>query len=348
MSDVLLTDGAGGSSRPQVESTQITESGPPSNQIGVTLPSDLISEVAFGTNSTYFGLNAKFPTLTGVDSTDVSYRVCTLTLDLPGVPDNSLSDSLVPDLLAYLLLVEDGESIVEIAKGFSEKAGLFDVFSDEPQYFMFPLVTATDISDEAEAAARRQVLAAGGAFLVGLIPVYGSLINLGISVGSAEYNRILTVDEILRSRMDPKIILDAWGASRDPTPRWRNPGRPNNESRYVLIFPRRITEIGVTLEQVYMLKSDQSNLHTARYEGTYDLENSAFAAPRGRQMTLSEYPSFQLLPPEIQDYLLRHFSVFANFEVLRAPKETSLLPNYPNPFNPETWIPYQLSSAYGC
>ena len=26
-----------------------------------------------------------------------------------------------------------------------------------------------------------------------------------------------------------------------------------------------------------------------------------------------------------------------------VPKETPLLPNYPNPFNPETWIPYQLS-----
>ena len=27
-----------------------------------------------------------------------------------------------------------------------------------------------------------------------------------------------------------------------------------------------------------------------------------------------------------------------------TPKETVLLPNYPNPFNPETWIPYQLAT----
>ena len=38
----------------------------------------------------------------------------------------------------------------------------------------------------------------------------------------------------------------------------------------------------------------------------------------------------------------------ANLEALLAskiPTETKLLLNYPNPFNPETWIPYQLAKA---
>ena len=30
-------------------------------------------------------------------------------------------------------------------------------------------------------------------------------------------------------------------------------------------------------------------------------------------------------------------------EIQATPDETVLLANYPNPFNPETWIPYQLA-----
>ena len=39
--------------------------------------------------------------------------------------------------------------------------------------------------------------------------------------------------------------------------------------------------------------------------------------------------------------LLRHYLAVADRNV----QETKLLPNYPNPFNPDTWIPYQLSEG---
>ncbi len=51
-----------------------------------------------------------------------------------------------------------------------------------------------------------------------------------------------------------------------------------------------------------------------------------------RQVNLTD-PAFQ-----------RGILVLEQLLAALTPKETTLLPNYPNPFNPETWIPYQLTT----
>ena len=52
---------------------------------------------------------------------------------------------------------------------------------------------------------------------------------------------------------------------------------------------------------------------------------------QARQMNLTD-PTFQ-----------RGLLMLEQLLATLTPKETALLPNYPNPFNPETWIPYQLA-----
>ena len=42
---------------------------------------------------------------------------------------------------------------------------------------------------------------------------------------------------------------------------------------------------------------------------------------------------------------LRAIAMIERLLATTRPKETQLLANYPNPFNPETWIPYQLANA---
>ena len=92
---------------------------------------------------------------------------------------------------------------------------------------------------------------------------------------------------------------------------------------------------------------------TARDEADYRL--TVIDIETGRAATLGDVLEISVQSPNrlIGAEPLRHIVTVEDVKrsrihlpelvVYEIPSETQLLRNYPNPFNPETWIPYQLS-----
>ena len=82
--------------------------------------------------------------------------------------------------------------------------------------------------------------------------------------------------------------------------------------------------------------------------------NNVSAAPTAKQSAAATVNTWLQLARQnaastVQTSLPKGFSYARGIQVLEqlaralTPETTALLANYPNPFNPETWIPYQLS-----
>ena len=293
------------------ESTDIADAG-----ISLTLPQNLISEVAFGPNSTYFVVTTQFPTLTGVSAADVIYKTCITMIDIPDgtqffwAPMERESDSGLPGL-GLDLAVTIGAAKVGCKVGSVIGAGVGVWFLG--------------------------VGAAPGAAIG--CTIGGVAVPIVYTIGRFAWEDKKEKEEAEKLLGDPVIKLENGGET---------PGSPKGTYRILVMIQKRVPSIGVGVGLEYQLKSDAKALwfdptHTVTYQETLGLADGALAAPGAQPMSLSDYPPFQLLPPEVQAYLLRHFGEFMNTAAWQIPEETALLPNYPNPFNPETWIPYQLS-----
>ena len=329
-------------------------------------PEKLISDVVLTEDATYFVLNLQFLTLE-FNRKGATYGPCVITLDIPGVLDEPLigwypTNRLItnPSYFMYPLLSPQQR---------------IDVVNDKFQWDTKDVIIgATAAAVSGGVAAKVKLLLPitrfGGKYVLNIGSRFQLLFRNTKRAGLSRFvickvagkatnyltatglNTVFASEPIEQDREEPTIEEQILAFTADPflilqpSPEWTYAWPPDVESRYLFRIPRRMEKIHITVEQVYSLKTgndEEPVAYTAEFGAVWNL--LAAAAPHAQPMSLADYRPFQLLPPEAQADLLQHFNgtMNVNAEQWQIPEETTLLPNYPNPFNPETWIPYQLA-----
>ena len=280
----------------------------------LNVPPRFISEVAYSKHYTYFLLTAQFLKIRMQDSEDETEedydnKRAVIRLHLP--PDN-ISDQPLDNPAYFMFYVEVPEEELRniVQEGAKE---------------VFKSVILTVLGE----LAGKIVESVGGIFFASF--------TTGMQVGEliVDYQKAQEEAEA----QTPTVALED----------------PEKAQLCFLIVPGRLSNVEISVIQEFKIEGLDQPLralykNTWNLEETYRLENDLAAAPEVHTMSLTDYPLFQYLPPEVQAYILRYFGEDEGIGVVhpeawQIPQQTSLLANYPNPFNPETWIPYQLAES---
>ena len=192
--------------------------------------------------------------------------------------------------------------------------------------------------------------------------VYFSNYEGGLSDTSVRIDEAPATIEIQTANPDitpPFLDLNRITVNAEPT----HPEAPNGETRVDITFRAKDDISGVHIFSMYLRDPNGVRHHFwgNRNPGNYFLGDPTIYKTYEKAIILpigSIPGTWGLAEINIQDKaknkLRADFTEIVRFEVddgaaaapviAVLPDDTQLLPNYPNPFNPETWIPYQLAN----
>ena len=291
----------------------------------LNVPPDLISEVAYSQGYTYFLLKAE-------------------CFEVAGLEANA-------EVSRYPYVYQNKNCAVRL---YLSADNLSDDPVNNPAYFMFyveaPRDKLSDIAKEGAIEVFQSII------WTAIGEVAGKIVDSVGGLFTASFTTGMQVGQIIMS------YDDEHSEAEDQTPTVKITD-PKKSRLCLLLVPGRLSSVEVSIVQNYKFlivdgenpDGTLSDLTKAHYGNTWNLEEiwrlenpDLAAAPGAPSMSLTDYPLFQYLPSEVQAYILQYFGEDGGIgtvhpEALQIPQQTSLLANYPNPFNPETWIPYQLS-----